>query len=74
VILSDETVPLWLDPMTEDAITLQPIVAPYPGEPMDRYEVSSYVNFKNQGPKCIPWVSFRFAPVDRSTVEGLGTG
>ena len=54
VILSRETEALWLDPMTEDAGTLEPILIPYPAELMESYEVSSHVSSpKNQGPECM---------------------
>ena len=54
VILSRETEALWLDPMTEDAGTLEPILTHYPAELMESYEVSSYVNApRNEGSECI---------------------
>ncbi len=54
VILSEETEALWLDPMTEDPDILQPLLQPSPGELMDSYQVSTYVNSaRNQGPECI---------------------
>ena len=54
VILSEETEALWLDPMTENPSTLEPILTPYPAELMESYEVSSYVNAtRNEGRECI---------------------
>ena len=54
VILSQETEALWLDPMTEDAATLTPLLIPSPAEDLDSYVVSDLVNsFKNAGPECI---------------------
>ena len=54
VILSQETEPLWLDPMTEEADTLTPLLTPSPAEWLDSYVVSSVVNSpKNSGPECI---------------------
>jgi putative SOS response-associated peptidase YedK len=54
VILSQETEPLWLDPMTEKADTLTPLLTPSPAEWLDSYVVSSVVNSpKNSGPECI---------------------
>ena len=54
VILSQETEALWLDPMTEEASTLNPLLIPSPSEDLDSYVVSNLVNsFKNSGPECI---------------------
>ena len=54
VILSQETESLWLDPLTDDPKTLEPLLIPSPPELMDSYTVSSYVNsVRNQGPGCI---------------------
>ena len=54
VILSEETEPLWLDPVTEDPDILQPLLLPSPAEEMESYQVSTYVNSPhNQGPECI---------------------
>ena len=44
VILSQETESLWLDPLTDDPKTLEPLLIPSPPELMDSYTVSSYVN------------------------------
>ena len=50
VILSEETEPLWLDPMTEGPGILQPLLSPSPAEEMESYLVSTYVNSPhNQG-------------------------
>jgi putative SOS response-associated peptidase YedK len=54
VILSQETEPLWLDPMTEETDTLTPLLTPSPAEWLDSYVVSSVVNSpKNSGRECI---------------------
>lgn len=54
VILSQETEALWLDPMTEEAEPLTPLLIPSPAETMGSYVVSNLVNSpKNYGPKCI---------------------
>ena len=54
VILSQETEALWLDPMTEEASTLNPLLIPCPPEELDSFVVSSLVNSaKNSGPDCI---------------------
>ena len=44
VILSAETEPLWLDPLTDTPDTLQPLLLPAPPELLDVREVSSMVN------------------------------
>ena len=54
VILSDETQALWLDPLTEDPKTLEPLLVPAPIELLTSHEVSATVNsVRNQGPECI---------------------
>ena len=54
VILSAETEPLWLDPMTETPATLEPLLIPAPSELLHAFEVSSTVNnVRNQGPDCV---------------------
>ena len=54
VILSQETEALWLDPMTEEASTLNPLLIPSPAEELDSYVVSNLVNSpKHSGPECI---------------------
>ena len=54
VILSQETEALWLDPVTEEPSTLNPLLIPCPSEDLDSYVVSNLVNsFKNTGPECI---------------------
>jgi putative SOS response-associated peptidase YedK len=58
VILSEETEALWLDPMTEEASVLAPLLTPSPPELMDSYPVSDLVNSpKNYGPECIQQLS-----------------
>ena len=54
VILSAETEPLWLDPLTETPANLEPLLVPAPSELLDAREVSPTVNnVRNQGPECI---------------------
>ncbi|CAI8030079.1 SOS response-associated protein yoqW [Geodia barretti] len=54
VILSTETVPLWLDPLTETPDNLQPLLLPAPSELLDFREVSPTVNnVRNDNPGCI---------------------
>ena len=54
VILSAETEPLWLDPLTETPSNLEPLLVPAPSELLDAREVSPTVNnVRNQGPECI---------------------
>jgi len=54
VILSQETEALWLDPITEEASTLNPLLIPSPPEELDSYVVSDLVNsYKNSGSECI---------------------
>ena len=54
VILSSETEPLWLDPLTETPDILQPLLLPAPPELLDVREVSPTVNnVRNDNPGCI---------------------
>ena len=54
VILSAETEPLWLDPLTETPDTLEPLLIPAPADSLDAREVSPMVNnVRNDGPGCI---------------------
>ena len=54
VILSAETEPLWLDPLTETPDTLEPLLIPAPPDSLDVLEVSPMVNnVRNDGPGCI---------------------
>ena len=54
VILSGETEPLWLDPLTETPDTLEPLLIPAPADSLDAREVSPMVNnVRNDGPGCI---------------------
>ena len=54
IILSSETEPLWIDPLSENPDILQPLLQPSPAEQMESYQVSSYVNSpRNEGPECI---------------------
>ena len=58
VILSAETVPLWLDPLTESTENLQPLLLPAPSELLDVREVSPTVNnVRNDNPTCIDAVT-----------------
>ncbi len=52
VVLPKNLEELWLDPSVEDASTLTSIMAPYPADALEAYEVSSLVNsFANDGPQ-----------------------
>ena len=54
VILSAETEPLWLDPLTESAAILEPLLLPAPDEMLDVREVSPTVNnVRNDNPECL---------------------
>ena len=54
VILSAETEPLWLDPLTDTPDNLQPLLLPAPPESLDVREVSPTVNnVRNDHPSCI---------------------
>ena len=54
VILSAETEPLWLDPLTETPDVLEPLLLPAPPELLEIREVSPTVNnVRNDGPDCI---------------------
>ena len=54
VILSGETQALWLDPLTEDAAVVTPLLVPCPAEAMNSYIVSQLVNSaRNNVPDCI---------------------
>ena len=54
VILPREREGLWLEPRLEDAASLTGILAPYPDEALDAYEVSTMVNnARNVGPEVI---------------------
>jgi putative SOS response-associated peptidase YedK len=54
VILSSETEPLWLDPLTETPDNLQPLLLSAPSEMLDVREVSPSVNnVRNDNPGCI---------------------
>ena len=54
VILPREKEGLWLEPGVEDPASLTGILAPYPEECMDAYEVSTIVNYaRNDGPEVI---------------------
>ncbi len=54
VMLSQETEALWLDPMTEEAETLTPLLLPAPAEELTTIVVSSHVNSsRNEGAECV---------------------
>jgi putative SOS response-associated peptidase YedK len=58
VILSSETEPLWLDPITETPDILEPLLVPAPPELLDVREVSPVVNnARSEGPDCIATVA-----------------
>ena len=54
VILPPDLEPLWLDADVKDSAILADILAPYPAEQMQAYEVSALVNSpKNNVPDLI---------------------
>ncbi|MBQ11663.1 MAG: hypothetical protein CMJ45_08955 [Planctomyces sp.] len=54
VLLSGEAEALWLDPVTEDAATVTPLLVPCPAEELDSFVVSQLVNSpKNNVPECV---------------------
>ena len=54
VILPQDVESLWLDEEMQDAAALVSLLAPYPPERMERYEVSTLVNSAfNDGPELI---------------------
>ena len=58
VILARESEEIWLNTEVQDAASLTGILAPYPDEAMDAYEVSTLVNYaRNDGPEVIARVS-----------------
>ena len=55
VILSAETEPLWLDPITEEPANLEPLLVPAPEELLSVREVSPVVNnARSEGPDALP--------------------
>ena len=61
VILSAEAYAQWLSPDEQPADALQPLLIPYPGEEMETYPVSRFVNRPtNDSPECI-------APLEANT-------
>jgi putative SOS response-associated peptidase YedK len=54
VILHEKDEARWLDPMLSKPEDLLPLLAPYPSERMECWEVSPYVNsYRNQGEECV---------------------
>ena len=54
VILPKDHYQTWLNPDETKPEVLQPLMIPYPGEEMQAYPVSTYVNSpKNNSPQCI---------------------
>ena len=54
VILSEETQALWLDPLTENPKTLEPLLIPAPEGFLTSHPVAEMVNSVwNQGPECV---------------------
>jgi putative SOS response-associated peptidase YedK len=54
VILDANDFNRWLDPTTQDAQELTPLMVPCPDDVLTAYPVSTWVNnVRNQGPKCI---------------------
>ena len=70
VILSDETQALWLDPLTEDAKILEPLLIPAPVELLASHPVAEIVNsVRNQGPECIVPLSERLETATENATE-----
>jgi putative SOS response-associated peptidase YedK len=58
VILHEKDEARWLDPEPGKPEDLLPLLAPYPSDEMECWEVSPYVNsWKNQGEECMKRVS-----------------
>jgi putative SOS response-associated peptidase YedK len=58
VILREKDEARWLDPELHMPEELLPLLAPYPSDEMECWEVSPYVNsWKNQGEECMKRVS-----------------
>ena len=54
VILPRELEPLWLEEEMQESAALSSLLAPYPSEGMEAYEVSTLVNSAlNDGPELI---------------------
>ena len=54
VILPQDMEPFWLDHDVDDPDVLSGVLAPYPGEEMEAYEVSSLVNQpRHEGPEVV---------------------
>lgn len=54
IILPPDNYAQWLSPDEQAAETLQPLLIPYPGEEMEAYPVSRFVNRPaNNSPECI---------------------
>ena len=71
VILSAETEPLWLDPLTETPDTLEPLLIPAPPELLDAREVSPTVNnVRNDGPDCIAAAPLPQDPLTLTLFQG----
>lgn len=58
VILSDADLETWLDGSVQDFESLHPLLAPFPSEQIEAYQVSEVVNSsRNETPDCIKAVS-----------------
>ena len=58
VILPRESESFWLDKDVEDPLALTSVIAPYPDDEMDAFEVSTLVNnTRNKGPEVIDLVA-----------------
>jgi len=54
VILPQENYDAWLDVSTEDTSAIEPLLKPFPDEPMQAEPIGTYVNRPaNEGPRCI---------------------
>lgn len=70
VILPRAAHALWLDPTTEDAETLEPLLAPYPAEEMLATPVGTFVNSpRNDGPQCVEEVAPEAVPRNLSLFD-----
>jgi putative SOS response-associated peptidase YedK len=53
VVLPRKDESTWLDSENEDVVSLKKLLNPYASEPMEAYEITTYVNSpSNTGPMC----------------------
>ncbi len=54
VILRPDDYAEWIDPKVDDKAILEPMLRPYPADPMEATPVSDYVNnARHEGPECL---------------------